>query len=126
MVQEELGQKTEMLTIDLAKMTIDFENRDIVFAVNLIARWLRIPPAFGDVTFEYATTLHVFQAKLANEEFRQAGVLLRVRSRIPSLNLKHAKLDSRWISSRRRVLLIEDRLKRLHQALGPLASLPTE
>ena len=100
MVQEELGEKTQMLAINLAEMAIDFKYRDVVLSVNLIARRLRIPAAFGDVAFENPSTLHVFQAKLADEEFRQARVFLGVWRRIPSLNLIDAEFDGRGIPAR--------------------------
>ena len=83
MIQEELGQQTEMLTVDLAEMSVDFEDGDVVFAVNLIAGRLRIPAAFGHVTLENPPTFHVFQAKLADEQLRESGVFLRVRRRVP-------------------------------------------
>ena len=70
MIQEKLGEKAKMLTVDFAKMTVHFENGDVVLAVDLISGWLRIPAALCDVPLKYSPTFHVFQAKLANEEFR--------------------------------------------------------
>ena len=123
MIQEKLSEKAKMLTIDFAKMTVHFEYGNVVLTVDLISGWLRIPAALGDVPLKYSPTFHVFQAKLANEEFRQARVLLRIRRRVPSLNLKDAELDGRRISTRRWVLLVEDRLQRLDQTLGAFSSL---
>ena len=123
MIQEKLGEKAKMLTVDFAKMTVHFEYGNVVLTVDLISGWLRIPAALSDVPLKYSPTFHVFQAKLANEEFRQARVLLRIRRRVPSLNLKDAELDGRRISTRRWILLIEDRQQRLDQTLGAFSSL---
>ena len=84
MIQEKFSQETKMLTVDLAEMSIDFEDGDVVFAINLISRRLRIPAAFGHVTLENPPTFHVFQAKLADEQLRESGIFLRVRRRVPS------------------------------------------
>ena len=112
-----------MLTIDFAEMAIDFENGNVFFAIYFVSGRLRIPAAFADVALEDAPTLHVLKTELAYEEFRESRVFLRVRRRVPSLNLKHAEFDGRWIPTGGRILLVENRLQRLYHMLRTLPSL---
>lgn len=69
-IEKELGQQAEVLTIDLIDVAIHFKDRQVVFAVNFSGRWVT-PKALGHVPIQDGATLHVFEAKLAQEQFRQ-------------------------------------------------------
>ena len=69
-IKKELGQQAEVLTIDLIDIAIHFKDRQVVFAVDFRGRWVS-PKALGHVPIKDGTTLHVLEAKLAQEQFRQ-------------------------------------------------------
>ena len=110
MIQEKLSQQAEMLAIYFAEMTVDFEDRNVFFTIYFVAGRVGVPAAFADVALEDAPTLHVLETELAYEEFRESGVFLRVRRRIPSLNLKNTKFDGGRIPTGRGILLVKHRL----------------
>lgn len=58
MVEEELGQQTEVLGVAFVLSSIDFKKRDRLFPVDLISR--RVPKvAFGNVSLQAFTTFPV-------------------------------------------------------------------
>ena len=77
-VQKELCEEAEVLAEDLAAHSINFKDREVPLAVDLVGWWME-PVTLGPVTPEDASALHVFEAELAEVEFWQHGVFLRVR-----------------------------------------------
>ena len=60
--------------------------------VNLNTR--RMPPrALADVSVKDGARLHVLQAELTQEQLRQPCVFLRIRTWVPSCDVKLSKLD---------------------------------
>lgn len=91
-VQKQLRQQAQVLTVDLVHVAVHLEHGDVAAPVDL--RRGRMPPrALVLVPFEHGFALRVLQAELAEEQLRQLGVLLRERARIPRLDLVLSELD---------------------------------
>ena len=93
-VQKELCEEAEVLAEYLASHSINFKDREVPLAVNLIGWWME-PVTLGPVTPEDASALHVLEAELTQVELWQHGILLRVRRGIPCLDFILAKLNHR-------------------------------
>ena len=66
-VQKQFGEQTQVLAVDFVHVAVHFEHRQVVLAVDFRGR--RMPPrTLGHVTIQYGTTLHILQAKLAQEQ----------------------------------------------------------
>ena len=64
-VQEQLSQETQVLTVDLADVPVHLEDGEVCFAVDLVCRGVE-PGAFGSMALEQATTLEVLETELTD------------------------------------------------------------
>ena len=99
-VQEQLDKKAKVLTIDFVCVPVHLVDGEVVLPVDLGA-WRVTPGALLDVTPQNRPRLHVLEAKLAEEQLGQAGVLVRVGRRVPGGNLVFAELDGQRRPGRR-------------------------
>ena len=93
-VQEELGEKTEVLAVDFTDCTVHLVNGDVVFPVYLVGGRME-PLTLGSVAIQDITCLHVLDAKLTNVQRRQHGILLRVGGGEPRLDQVLSELNHR-------------------------------
>ena len=91
-IQKQLGEETEVLAVDLAGHAVHFEDGEVFVAVDFVGRRVK-PVALGPVALQDPPALHVLEAELAEEELWEHGILLRVRGRVPRLDLVLAELD---------------------------------
>jgi len=91
-IEEELGEKAEVLTVDLVFLAVDFEHGQRPIAVDLIARG-EAEITLELVTFESLLFLHVLETELADEELITLGKLLWVRRKVPSIHFVAAHFD---------------------------------
>lgn len=91
-IQKQLRQQTQILTVDLVHVAIDFEHRQIFAAINF-GRGRMSPEALVLMSFQNGFAFRIFQAKLAQEQLRQSSVLLRKRTGIPGLDFVLAEFD---------------------------------
>ena len=94
-VQEQLGQEAEVLAVDLAGHAVHLEDGEVLVAIDFVGRRMK-PVALGPVALQDSPALHVLEAELAEVELGEHGVLLRVRGRVPRLDLVLAELDRGW------------------------------
>lgn len=66
-VQEQLGQQTEVLAVDLVGVAIHLEHGDVATAVDLGSRRVA-PGALVEVARQHRPTLGILQAELAQKE----------------------------------------------------------
>ena len=81
-IQETLGDQTEISTVRELFAAVDLEKRDISFAVDLITRRAE-KRATLPVTSEHEVAWKIGEAKFANIENRQMRVFLRIRREVP-------------------------------------------
>ena len=75
MIEEKLGEETEVLRVGLVLAAVDLEERDLVLPVDLVAR--RVPqPALGQVPRQTLPAPHVPEAELADVDAGQGDQLL--------------------------------------------------
>lgn len=68
-IEKELGQKAEILAIDLVDVAVHLKHGQVIFAVDFGGRWMT-PQALGHVPIQNGTAFHVFETELAQEQFR--------------------------------------------------------
>lgn len=84
-VEEELGQQTEILSVAFVLPAVDLEERNRLFPVNLVTR--RVPKvAFGNVSLQTFPTLPVFETKFTNVDALESAQFLRVGREVPRLD----------------------------------------
>ena len=91
MVQEQLGQQTEVLGIHFVFTAINFEERNRIFPVDFIARRM-FEVALSKMSFKTDPRLDEFQAELADVDAGEAHQLDGVRGEVPRLNTMATKL----------------------------------
>lgn len=69
-IEEKLGQQTEILAIDFVDVAIHFEDGQVIFAIDFRS-WRMPPQALGHVSIQNGATLHVLETELAQEQFRE-------------------------------------------------------
>ena len=91
-IQKQLRQKTQILTVNLVVRSINLENRDGSFPINLFPHRLS-NSTLNQMLLVGFLKLHVLEAVFTDPEFGLFTVLLRIRREIPSVNLILADLD---------------------------------
>ena len=91
-VQEQLDQETQVLTVDLVGVAVHLVHGHPVLPVDLITRRMS-PGTLLEMSLQDGARLHVLQAELAEEELGQPGVLLGVGAGVPGGDVELAKLD---------------------------------
>lgn len=104
MVQKQLRQQTQVLTVNLIHITIHLEHGYLTATVNLRGGRM-LPRALILVPLQHRLALRVLQTELAEEQLRQTCVLLGKWARVPRLNFVLAKLDGGRIARLRAHLL---------------------
>lgn len=69
MVEKQFGQKAKVLSVIFVLPAVDFKEGDVLFSVDLVARWMA-DVAFGQMPHQALATFAIFQAKLANVNAR--------------------------------------------------------
>lgn len=91
-VEEELGQQTEILSIAFVFSTIDLEKRNRLLPVNLISRRVS-KVAFGNVSLQAFSTFSIFETKLTNVDALESAQFLRVGRKVPGLDSMLSQFD---------------------------------
>jgi len=77
-VQEQLGQKAEILAVDLRLLAVDLEERKVILSIDFIPRGMP-QIAFLPVANEGLLLLHVLETKFTYEKLPTLGKLFWVR-----------------------------------------------
>ena len=90
-IEEELGEEAEVLTVDLVVLSVDLEETEPLLAVDLASG--RMPPhALLQMPVEHRVRLHVVQAVLAEEDLPELPDVVRIGRLVPGLDLVVAEL----------------------------------
>lgn len=100
-IEEQLRQQTQILTVDLVHVPVDFEHGNLAAPVDLGGGRVS-PRALVLMPFQHRFALGVLQTELAEEQLGQSRVFLRKRARIPRLNFVLAEFDGGGATTLRR------------------------
>lgn len=94
-VEEHLGEQTEVLAVDLVLTAVHLIDADVAVPVNLVA-WRVSHLALEPMTLRHESTLHVLETVLADPKASiwDHAVLFRIRSLIPGVDIELAKADA--------------------------------
>ena len=92
-VEEELGEEAEVAAPGALAAPVDFEEGDVVVAVDLVAGWVE-HGAFGAVAFEGFARGKVGEAEFVEVDELGVGERLRVRGEVPGFDFVFAHLDA--------------------------------
>lgn len=96
-IEEELAQQTEVATPGSLTPAVDFEEGNVVIAVDFVSGWVH-EGAFGTVTLEGALVVEVSQAELVNVYDVCIGERCRVWREVPRLDIVFAHLETGQVS----------------------------
>ena len=96
MVEKQLRQKTQILTVELVVDSIHFKHRDCPFPVNFFPGWLAMLTE-GDVLEIGALEPNILEAVFTYPEHRLFAILLRIWGEVPGVDLKFAYHDQVYI-----------------------------
>lgn len=91
-VQKELRQEAEMLTVLLITLPIHLPHLELALPVDLIT-WRMPPNAFLGVPFDARLGFLIAQAELADIHLGEAGGVIRIGRLVPYLHLVLAHAD---------------------------------
>ena len=113
MVEEELREQAQALTVLLVPLAADFEDGDRFFPVDLVTRRM-VPNALGRVSLKLGCRSVILQAELANVDLGQGANIVWVGALVPHLHFEASHFEvSRLLGVRQAA----------HGVLGDLAGL---
>lgn len=78
MIEKQLGEKTEILTVDLVHVAVHFEDGERATPINLRRRRMR-PSALFHMPQQNVPAFHVLKAKFTQKQLWQPSIFLRIR-----------------------------------------------
>jgi len=91
-VEEELCEQAQALTVLLVTLAADFKDGDRFFPVDLVAWWM-VPNALGRVSLQLGCRSVVLQAELANVNLRQGANVVWVGALVPHFHFEASHFE---------------------------------
>ena len=93
MIQKKFCQKAQVLTVQLEVLSVYLKDTKTGFPIYLLARWLPYLALSLMISISLLKP-HILQAELADPQLWTFTIVLRIRGKVPGVNLEPSNLNS--------------------------------